>query len=112
MAKEILYYMIENKHRLKKKMSGGYWIGKRALFGIFTPKKSGQIDDSIRIYNLHEKKTRRYKVKIGSKEKTDNIRTHNSIYLVLLEFYNKYQYPLSVDMQAFQELEAKPWGRP
>lgn len=103
-ANELLRYMIDNTDKIRKISRGGYWIGKRAIFNIFTPQTSGLIDDFIRIHNINAKKTRTYKKKVASKLVLDQHRSGNSIYYVLLEFFNIHQYPLRVDMQSYKKL--------
>ena len=101
MAQEYLHYMRKHRATITKETMG-YKVGRAAVIEHFS---GDDIDPTIRICNLHEKKTYQYMAKTALKRK--NIAQKcvgNSIAVVLLETFKEFQYPNRLDDQYMRNL--------
>ncbi|MBF0519065.1 MAG: ATP-binding protein [Nitrospirae bacterium] len=96
-AKELLKYMNANKKDITKKEQG-YWIGRDAIFRIFS---NITINEKIRIFNLHDKRTNMYKPK--SKNQKDQ-KVGNSISVIVLETFRDNEWINTTDVESLEEL--------
>lgn len=104
LAKEYLKYMSENRNTITEGKDG-YVIGRIGVISHFT---RPDIEEKLRVINIHNKKTHQYTSKADIKKREiDSNHIENSINLIMLETYQLFQTPNTISSQYFEEIKLK-----
>ncbi|MBI3865174.1 MAG: hypothetical protein HY290_25140, partial [Planctomycetia bacterium] len=94
MATTYLRYMAANRNAIHSDVTGGYWVGRKAVIQLFS---SAATDEQIRIHDLHQDRT--YLGVSKAERRRRNVpwnHVGNSILVIAIETVRRYQSPLNI----------------